>query len=86
MKRISVKSDYPSIEESNTKRLSPGISRELTFSLVTSFQCKTKEVVLCFFYQMQHFQVHFRHAATTKVAMVRIAQVSFEGVHILGLV
>ena len=75
MKRIFVKVNYPSIEESDTKRLSADISRELTFSLVTSFECKTEEVYCAFFYQMQHFQVHFRNAATTKVAMVEIAQV-----------
>ena len=77
--------DCPSIEESDTKRLSPDVSTELTFSLITSFECKTEKVVLCFFYQMQHFQVHFRNAATTKVAIVQIAQVFFEDVDILGL-
>ena len=80
MKRLHVKRDCASIEESDTKRFSPGISRELTFSLVTSFECKTEKVVWCFFYQMQHFQVHFRNAAT-----IQIAQVFFEVVYIFGL-
>ena len=72
VQRLLVKVDCPSIEESDTKRLSPDISRELTFSLVTSFECKTEKIVLCFFYQMQRFQVHFRNGTTTKVAKVQI--------------
>ena len=75
VKRLLVKVDCPSIEESDTKKLSPDISRELTFSLVTSFECKTEEVYCAFFNQMQHFQVHLRNGATTKVAMGEIAQV-----------
>ena len=53
MKRLPVNGDYPSIEESDTKRLSPDVSRGLTFSLVTSFECKIEEVVLCCVYQVQ---------------------------------
>ena len=72
VKRLLVKVDCPSIEESDTKRLPPDISSELTFSLVTSFEGKTEE---SFFYHMRYFQVHLRNAATTKVAMVEIAHV-----------
>ena len=52
VKILFVEGNCPPIEESDTKRLSPDISRELTFSLVTGFECKTEEVYCAFFYQM----------------------------------
>ena len=60
VKRLLVKVRCPSIEESDTKGLSPDISRELTFSLVTSFACKTEEVYYAFFLSNATFSSAFQ--------------------------
>ena len=76
MKRIFVKGNHPSIEKIDTKNPSADISRVDIF-ISDKFRVQNRESSLVLFYQMQHFQVHFRNAATTKVAMVQIAQVFF---------
>ena len=74
VKRLLVKVNCPSIEKIDTKKPSADISRVDIF-IGDKSRVQNRESVLCFFYQMQHFQVHFRNGATTKVAMVEIAHV-----------
>ena len=79
MKILFVEGNCPSIEEGDTKKLSPNISRvDIFIGDKFGVQNRESSIALCLLSpeeRMQRFQVYLRNGATIEVAMVQIAHV-----------